>query len=973
MFEKVKIEKVNRVVNFVGKKADLFEGDGRNEIPLLQCRGVTALCRILSKRRYAYLADEVGMGKTYQALGVIAMLIAEKPSAKVLVITPGKNVQVNWQSEIKRFKSNNLLLPMEFEFEPYDRPKNFMYDLIYKSEEIKKKNIFLMRLTSFSTVAESFNNIHRKNDRKIRRKDLEEAIMDELSIAPPYGLSKKEYDTTQAGCACGEIFNTCEEMTKFDLVIIDEAQNIRNDNNATRFLSAWLGLKRFEKDRELRGKEIAGKVLLMSATPAHRNVGTLRNQLEYFERSEMIPKNIDHDYLENFMIRRLRTYGGDNKYKCRQNYAVDISNEMGIEQKLFMALIQKKLADFQGNNNAQFKIGFLETFESYDSFQGPYTDSDDESGDGENEKEFENGNSHVKDEYGQAADKRLLQRIARSYEETFGENSFPPHPKLNYMEEALNRSIEKEEPDELNDKAIIFVRRIASVDELYKRLNNCYETAIIRYWANELGLGEQAKLSDVQRTFENRYNRSVGNRKTITEADSEDADIYDNTSEERSRLRRWLAVRKTDKNRPNSAVSRFKKSLQRNKSNYDFFEENYLKTIYKSSPERFGNENNYTQYISSLVNDQFVQDVSDYISSNPGQYIKRAASGKVQYYRSNILNLCTFLALREVYPELSGNIERYYGIGKKGETSKILLFKEEIIDILQRGSVWDVILSSENISYKLLDCVEYESFTKREIMKKFIQKYLTVSEAVLELLYCFCMNESKRRRSVKCNRSQKEYPSVGAIKRFKERVWNGRTSIFRRITQLIDTFDIVYDQLFPGTKDITVNSENLDFMNNQVWVAGAVGGGKNEALIKRFNTPFYPDIIVCTDVMKEGINLHLFCNKVFHYGLAWTPGDLEQRVGRVDRFFSKTYRAREKGEDMQVVITYPYMGKTIDEQQLKKVLKFKIAVDPLLDTTSTKNIDVDSLESTTVEELAEYIPEESDSNTPFSGEKYWKK
>ena len=972
MFENVDIEKVNSVVSFAGKNSNLFDGDGRNEIPLLQCRGVTALCKILSTRKYAYLADEVGMGKTYQALGVMAMLIAENRSAKILVITPGKNVQDNWQSEIKRFKNNNLMIPMKYCFASYERPKDFMIDIIGNKDSYKENNIFLLRLSSFSSVAGNLMHMHGKTEGKIRRKDLERAIADELNIYPPFGLSKKEYDTSQAGCACGEIFNRYGKMPKFDLVIIDEAQNIRNDNNATQFLSAWLGFKRFEGDREIKVIERTEKVLLMSATPAHRNVGTLRNQLRYFEGPDNIPDNIDHDYLESFMIRRLRTYGGDNKYKCRKNLAIDISCEMDIEQKLFMALIQKKLADFQGKNNAQFKIGFLETFESYDSSQGPNSIIvEDESGDGE--KEFENGNSHIKGEYGQAVDKSLMKKIARSYEETFGENKFPPHPKLNYMEETVNKSIGLNGVDDINEKALVFVRRIASVDELYKRLNNCYETAIIRYWKDEFRLGKKAGLLDVQRVFENRYNSFVGNQKRITEADSEDAEIYDNISEERSKLRRWIAVRKSDKNSKNSAVSRFKKSLQRNKSNYDFFEENYLEALYRSHPEKFGSEKAYNKFIRSIVDDQFVWRVSDYVSNNTEQYIKKASSGKVQYNRSNILNLCTYLALSDVNHALSENIKKYYEIGEKGEANKIFLSREEIIDILERGSVWDVILSPDNKNCDLLECVEYVNFTKREIMKKCIQKYLTVSEAVLELLYCFCLSTSKRRKRSKHNKNLNKHPSVGAIKKFKERIWNGKTGIYRRIYQLIDSFDIVYDQLFTSTEYITLNSENLDFMNNQAWVARAVGGGKNEPLIKKFNTPFYPDVIVCTDVMKEGINLHLFCNKVFHYGLAWTPGDLEQRVGRVDRFFSKTYRAREKGEDMQVEITYPYMGKTIDEQQLKKVLKFKIAVDPLLDTTCTKNIDIDSFESTTVEELAEYIPEESDSNTPFSGERFWKK
>ena len=74
MFDNINISKVKATINFSGKSSS-FDGD--NYIPELQTQGVTALCKILHSRQYAYLADEVGMGKTYQAIGVISMLLQE--------------------------------------------------------------------------------------------------------------------------------------------------------------------------------------------------------------------------------------------------------------------------------------------------------------------------------------------------------------------------------------------------------------------------------------------------------------------------------------------------------------------------------------------------------------------------------------------------------------------------------------------------------------------------------------------------------------------------------------------------------------------------------------------------------------------------------------------------------------------------------------------------------------------------------
>lgn len=43
-------------------------------------------------------------------------------------------------------------------------------------------------------------------------------------------------------------------------------------------------------------------------------------------------------------------------------------------------------------------------------------------------------------------------------------------------------------------------------------------------------------------------------------------------------------------------------------------------------------------------------------------------------------------------------------------------------------------------------------------------------------------------------------------------------------------------------------------------------------------------ILVATDCLSEGVNLHQYFTGVLHYDLPWNPNRLEQREGRVDRF-----------------------------------------------------------------------------------------
>ena len=73
----------------------------------MQCEGVAALYNILCEGPVAYLADEVGMGKTYQALGLAALVWNQKPQARILFVSPRQNLQEKWVDDYKRFFASN--------------------------------------------------------------------------------------------------------------------------------------------------------------------------------------------------------------------------------------------------------------------------------------------------------------------------------------------------------------------------------------------------------------------------------------------------------------------------------------------------------------------------------------------------------------------------------------------------------------------------------------------------------------------------------------------------------------------------------------------------------------------------------------------------------------------------------------------------------------------------------------------------
>lgn len=63
------------------------------------------------------------------------------------------------------------------------------------------------------------------------------------------------------------------------------------------------------------------------------------------------------------------------------------------------------------------------------------------------------------------------------------------------------------------------------------------------------------------------------------------------------------------------------------------------------------------------------------------------------------------------------------------------------------------------------------------------------------------------------------------------------------------------------------------------------GGEKRPgALREAFNSPFRPFVLATTSIGQEGLDFHPYCRRVYHWNLPSNPVDLEQREGRVNRY-----------------------------------------------------------------------------------------
>ncbi len=110
-------------------------------------------------------------------------------------------------------------------------------------------------------------------------------------------------------------------------------------------------------------------------------------------------------------------------------------------------------------------------------------------------------------------------------------------------------------------------------------------------------------------------------------------------------------------------------------------------------------------------------------------------------------------------------------------------------------------------------------------------------------------------------------------------------------------------------------TRNRDVLLPNVRLAnGPVKRETRRRLMLTFNSPFFPEVLIASSVMAEGVDLQKDCRQVIHHDLDWNPSTLEQRTGRVDRIGSKA-----EAVHLPVVIYEPYLAGTHDEKMYRVV------------------------------------------------------
>jgi hypothetical protein len=115
--------------------------------------------------------------------------------------------------------------------------------------------------------------------------------------------------------------------------------------------------------------------------------------------------------------------------------------------------------------------------------------------------------------------------------------------------------------------------------------------------------------------------------------------------------------------------------------------------------------------------------------------------------------------------------------------------------------------------------------------------------------------------------------------------------------------------------DESADTDRAKLVANVRRVYGDTRDETRERIMLTFNTPFYPEILISSSVMAEGVDLHLNCRHVIHHDLDWNPSSLEQRTGRIDRLGAKAERS---GRPIRVYL--PYVEGCQDEKLFRVVM-----------------------------------------------------
>ena len=921
-----------------------------------QLQGSVALHNLLAEHRCAYVADEVGMGKTYVALGAMALMQHFQPKLRVLIITPRENIQNKWMKELGNLVRHNIRFP-DLRVKALDhRPAmplvkcDRLLDLVHQVN-LRPQGCFFMRMSSFSLGMADMSG---SGDSPGRRSAV--GLRDELRKHLPWlgkealDLRVRDRQTFKDSFARA----LCCALPEFDLVIVDEAHNFKHGFTANvsarnRVVALAMGHPQGDAPKSIYpgyGRR-AKRVLFLSATPIEESYTQLWNQLDVFgfgaSFSELKDKELqDEDkksVARRFLIRRVTSMKVGNDELTKNLYrrewrrgGVHQHDEpirvTDVKQRLVLALVQKKVAESIGHERfgTSFQTGMLASFESFQQ-----TASHTARPDVEARGNFDDSDQTEDAVEREGVDVRNVNYLAKSYRNKF--QTELPHPKMDALVESLATVWQT------GTKALVFVRRIASVTDLKRKLDEKYDDWIFRRLRSELPKTVSPKLEQMIKLYLDERMQSR-NEQALESAPLENAATHD--AEDKGGKDTFFAwfFRGFGPTDVLSGATLLKRFSSKGSVYATFFEDNYVSALLCCEA---------SQTLAELGRIFSIEDGSlrEILCERARRHLTTKAKKLTRADMFEALQAAAIAWLiekRGPWQEEARIVfhERFSTLPAR-ENSNALQIPPANADILKMPTFFTELRSSRYVELRaaLWPCSKAtnlrDQFREEVLRAELLGSAARLGHGLIDLYVMAIQQTNSMALGARDDDGDdSQHSDLSRITRYLDRLESQRTShlskrgwsAFDELAEIAANFELILDVNLPDARTTELSEVRKEFgtklLGNQQPVGG-MWGSVNGRLIKQFRMPGYPLVMITTDLVQEGEDLHTFCSSIHHYGISWTPSSMEQRTGRIDRVRSLTERrllamgSAPNEEKLQVY--FPHLEDTVEVLQVRRLLE----------------------------------------------------
>ncbi len=920
-----------------------------------QLRGAVALHNILRKHKVAYLADEVGMGKTYVALGALALFRHFHPNFRVLVVAPRENIQRKWRKEFTNFAAHNVRFD-DLRVRALDgRPARAFVscdNLLELAHEatLDPDRDFFVRLSSFSLPLGRAN-----EDWKATRDALRRYLPWLHDDA--FDLRNKEVFKKNFARAL------CCALPKFDLVIVDEAHNLKHGfstSGAARNQVLAEAFGRHATGDAPNGKHFPGygpraaQVLFLSATPLEETYRHVWNQLDLFGlatdfpelRDESLPEQRKKEAAARFLVRRVTSIHVAGHEHTKNMYRrewraggvqehdepIAVTDE---RQRLVVALVQKKVSEILSGKrfNRSFQIGMLASFESFLETARLKRDDDEAT----TFDDVEQADDALERE---GIDVRDLNRLARSYRLKFGREL--PHPKMDAVVDRLAAAWVT------GEKSLVFVRRVASVKELKRKLDERYDDWLIPHVRERLADVLRDPFNKVVAKYRAEKREAEESQRTALAA-PHDAIRVDEDADDRGGIDTFFAwfFRGEGPKGVLSGANLQARFIQASGAYSTFFADNHVMDL-------LGARSGFVLEALARAVGLSTTAAAQEVRTRAVKYLSRKAKVATRVSRMEAAQAAALELLRDRGDDdiaLRARVvweERYRASMAQPAAREA---PAEIANALERSTFFTDLRRPEwselraciwpapSVTSTGADAFR-ERFREEVLRAELLATAARLGHAFIDLYIVAMASRSSlalRRGNDSPDDDDEREADRGEARLLREylglldrqrtarepQVW----SALHELREIATNFALILDVNLPDarTAPLSESSRYVARLLRQQQPTGGMAGQVNQTLVRQFRMPGYPFLLVTTDLLQEGEDLHTFCSSVHHYGISWTPSSMEQRIGRIDRVRSQSERrlsslTREPSGSDHLQVYFPHLQDTVEVLQVERVL-----------------------------------------------------